>query len=98
MTAQAATTDTLTDTRPRTAALVRRLAVRLGPSALPGLVMIALTRYHLGKPTLGWDELATLTACRRSLGQIFDLAKHMDGVIAPYYLFMHFWTGAFGIS
>ena len=49
-------------------------------------------------PTLGWDENATWTASQRTPGQIVDLARHFDGVISPYYMFMHFWTAVFGDS
>jgi mannosyltransferase len=52
----------------------------------------------LYRPTVGWDENATWLASQRSVAQIADLARHIDGVISPYYLFMHYWTGVFGDS
>jgi mannosyltransferase len=60
--------------------------------------MLIVGRFRLRNPTLGWDENATWIASQRTPGQIVDLARHFDGVISPYYLFMHFWTAVFGDS
>ena len=68
------------------------------PSLVPALLMLVVGRFGLRRPTLGWDENATWIASRRTPGQIVDLARNFDGVISPYYLFMHFWTAAFGDS
>ncbi len=75
----------------------RRLA---GPLAvlIPVLVALVSGRYRIGASALGYDENATYVAATRTVGQIRDLAFTIDGVIAPYYLFMHFWTGVFGTS
>ena len=69
-----------------------------GPSVLPALLMLFVGRIGLGRPAVGWDENATWLASQRTVGQIVDLATHFDGVIAPYYMFMHFWTAVFGDS
>jgi mannosyltransferase len=68
------------------------------PAVLPALLMLLVGRIGLRRPAVGWDENATWLASRRSAGQIVDLARHFDGVISPYYMFMHFWTGVFGDS
>jgi mannosyltransferase len=68
------------------------------PAALPALLMLVVGRYKMRNPTLGWDENATWIASQRTPGQIVDLARHFDGVISPYYMFMHFWTAVFGDS
>lgn len=68
------------------------------PSVVPALLMLVVGRYRLRNPTLGWDENATWIASQRTPGQIVDLARHFDGVISPYYMFMHFWTAIFGDS
>ncbi|MET8988938.1 glycosyltransferase family 39 protein [Nonomuraea wenchangensis] len=47
-----------------------------------------------GSATLNGDELATLSAARRSLAGMWELALNIDGHFLPYYLFMHFWTMA----
>jgi mannosyltransferase len=71
---------------------------RFAPSMLPALAMLVVGRYHARNPSLGWDENATLIVSRRTLGQVFELARHTDGSITPYYLFMHFWGEVFGTS
>ncbi|MET0492122.1 MAG: glycosyltransferase family 39 protein [Actinoplanes sp.] len=68
------------------------------PSVVPGLVMLVVGAVGLSRPALGWDEHATWSAAERTPGQIMDFAGNMDGVIAPYYLFIHFWTAVFGDS
>jgi mannosyltransferase len=68
------------------------------PSVVPAVLMLIVGRWRLRNPTLGWDENATWIASRRTPGQIVDLARHFDGVISPYYMFMHFWTEVFGDS
>jgi mannosyltransferase len=83
-----------------TGSAVRRLATvpTWLPATLPAVLMLVVGRYKLRNPTLGWDENATWIASQRTPGQIADLARHFDGVISPYYLFMHFWTAVFGDS
>jgi mannosyltransferase len=71
---------------------------RFAPSVLPAVAMLVVGGYHARSPSLGWDENATLIVSQRTLGQIFELARHTDGSIAPYYLFMHFWGDLFGWS
>ncbi|MEV4179238.1 glycosyltransferase family 39 protein [Nonomuraea sp. NPDC049709] len=44
-----------------------------------------------GSATLNGDELATISSASRSLPEMFELARHIDGHFLPYYLFMHFW-------
>jgi mannosyltransferase len=79
-------------------AQARRLALTAGPAAISTTAMLFVGGYHLGRPTLGWDELATLSAAARPLPAIARLATHIDGVLTPYYSVMHFWTKAFGTS
>ena len=92
-----ATVDLPQSTAPEIAP-ARSSGLLLLPSVLPALVMLAVGGIGLTRPALGWDEHATWSAAERTPGQILDLAETMDGVIAPYYLFMHFWTAAFGDS
>lgn len=71
---------------------------RWAPALVPALLMVLVGRFRLRQPTLGWDENATWIASQRTPGQIVVLAGHFDGVISPYYMFMHFWTAVFGDS
>ena len=57
------------------------------------LLMLVVGRYQLRRPSIGWDENATVLISGRTLPQILDQAMNLDGVIAPYYAFMHFWNG-----
>ena len=68
------------------------------PVLVPVLVALVSGRYRIANSALGHDENATYSAAVRSVGEIWDLVLNIDGVIAPYYLFMHFWTGVFGTS
>ena len=68
------------------------------PTAGPGLLMLAVGLVGATTPTLSWDEIATADAARRSVGQIWHLLQHVDGVFGPYYLFMHLWTTVAGAS
>ncbi|MGI8648076.1 MAG: glycosyltransferase family 39 protein [Mycobacteriales bacterium] len=65
---------------------------------LPTLMALVIIRYGAGRPVLGWDELATLSAAPRSVGELVGLASNIDAVLTPYYLFMHFWIQLFGDS
>ncbi|MFI5931648.1 glycosyltransferase family 39 protein [Actinoplanes sp. NPDC051494] len=76
----------------------RRAGSLIHPWLVPALVMLAVATTGLTRPALGWDEHATWSAARRSPGQLIDFAGNMDGVISPYYLFMHYWTAVFGDS
>lgn len=60
--------------------------------------MLAVGSYRITSVSMDWDEGATISAAGRSVGQILGLAGHVDGVITPYYLLIHFWTAIFGDS
>ncbi|ASW55269.1 glycosyltransferase family 39 protein [Plantactinospora sp. KBS50] len=77
---------------------LRALVPVLVPALVPGLAMLVVGRYRLRNPSLGWDEHATWAVARRTVPQILHQATHLDGVIAPYYLFVHAWTAIFGDS
>ena len=88
---------------PAGAALLRgrripRPLLVLVPSVLPALLTLVAGAIGLSRPSVGWDENATWLVSGRTVGQIVEQARHFDGVISPYYLFMHFWTAAFGDS
>jgi mannosyltransferase len=60
--------------------------------------MLVVGGLSLTRVPLSWDEGATLSAVTRSPGQLVQLAKHMDAVIAPYYLVLHVLVWIFGES
>ncbi|MBB2946054.1 mannosyltransferase [Actinoplanes lutulentus] len=68
----------------------------LYPSVFPALIMLAIGSTALRRPALGWDERATWSAATRTPAEIVRMAGEIDGVIAPYYLFMHYWIEIFG--
>jgi mannosyltransferase len=70
----------------------------MAPSLVPTLLMLLVGRFRLGNPSLGWDENASWLVSQRTPTQIVDQAGHFDGVIAPYYMFLHYWTAIFGDS
>ena len=77
--------------------LLRRL--RRTPVWLPPAVLALLLGFwHLGRPLLWRDELATWSATSRSLGQLWGLLGNVDAVSGAYYLFLHAWTAVLGDS
>jgi mannosyltransferase len=66
--------------------------------AVPAGVALAVCLIAIGHRVLWQDELATLTASTRSLHDLAELARERDGVLAPYYAFMHIWIDVFGTS
>ena len=58
---------------------------------------MAVMLRHLTRQPLWYDEIATVSAARRSLGGLIHLLGHTDAVLGGYYLFMHGWT-ALGTS
>ncbi|GFJ95097.1 glycosyltransferase family 39 protein [Phytohabitans rumicis] len=71
---------------------------RAAPALFSALAMLVTGAVGLGHPALGWDENATHLVGQRSVEDILRQAGAMDGVITPYYLFMHCWTAVFGTS
>ena len=49
-------------------------------------------------PSLWADEIATISAASRPLSALWVLLQKIDMVHGTYYLFMHFWGQAFGLS
>ena len=56
---------------------------------VPSLVLLALALPPMVRQPLWYDEVATQDASRRSLGGLWRLLHHTDGVFAGYYLVMH---------
>jgi mannosyltransferase len=66
--------------------------------AVPVVVTALVVGYQAGRPDPWRDEFATWSAATRTVPEILALGRHIDGVIVPYYLFLHVWIGWFGDS
>ena len=93
--------------RHRAAHLVRRRADQPGGVCqvpgwvallVPGLVLLLVDGYGLGRVSLWRDEAYTVDAASRPLAGILALAGHTDAVNSAYYVFMHVWTAVAGSS
>lgn len=67
---------------------------RRWPPLVAGLVAVGVTLVGLSGASFSSDELATYSAARRSLGDLWILGQHIDGHFLPYYTFMHAWLEA----
>jgi mannosyltransferase len=76
---------------------VRRLTPAWVPIG-PGALAFTVTSIGLGRRQLWRDELATLTAARLPVRDLFGQWGRTDPVHVPYYLFMHGWVRLFGAS
>jgi mannosyltransferase len=64
----------------------------------PALLALLLGCWQLGGPLLWRDELASWSAARRSVGELWGLLGNVDAVSGAYYFFLHFWMELFGGS
>ncbi|GAB1694239.1 hypothetical protein KRM28CT15_60420 [Krasilnikovia sp. M28-CT-15] len=64
------------------------------PTVVTGLVVW----FRVGEAPPWRDEFASWDAAMRTVPQIIALGHHIDGVMLPYYLFLHYWVGWFGDS
>jgi len=64
----------------------------------PMLVAAAVVSWQAARPQLWRDEFATWSAVTRSPAALDRLTGHIDGVLEPYYRFLHSWIGVFGDS
>ncbi|MFD8532635.1 glycosyltransferase family 39 protein [Streptosporangium canum] len=63
------------------------------PSPAAGLAATIVAVAGSSRVSQSSDELATLSAARRSAAGLWELAQHVDGHFLPYYAFMHLWAG-----
>ncbi|GAA2862581.1 hypothetical protein GCM10010517_21590 [Streptosporangium fragile] len=80
----------VTETRAPSRPAARQPA-RIWPNAAAGIVAILVALAGSSAVSHSGDELATLSAARRGLGGLWELAQHIDGHFLPYYGFMHLW-------
>lgn len=69
--------------------------MRAGTIAFIGVLAML---WNLGTPSLWQDEAATIGASDRPLNSLFGLLTNVDAVHGLYYVFIHFWGGAFGFT
>ncbi|MDR7326513.1 MULTISPECIES: glycosyltransferase family 39 protein [Catenuloplanes] len=62
------------------------------------MVLLVTASVSITGPGFSWDEVATADIARRTPAEIWALMRHVDGVLGPYYLLMHVWTGLAGTS
>ena len=65
---------------------------------VPAAVAALVVTYRAADPVPWRDEFASWSAATRTVPQIVALGRHIDGVLVPYYLFLHFWIRWFGDS
>ena len=68
------------------------------PLLIPGIALLLVDGYGLGRLSLWRDEAYTIDAASRPLSRIFATAAHTDAVNSAYYTFMHAWMAVTGIS
>lgn len=56
---------------------------------------VALCAAGAARPSMWFDEAATISAATRSIPQLWDLIGHIDAVHGLYYLGMHGWFAVF---
>lgn len=76
----------------------RRTAVSQLSWVAPVLLAALVIGCQATRPQLWRDEFASWGVATRTVPQILELGRHIDGVTVPYYLFLHFWIGWFGGS
>ncbi|GAC50565.1 glycosyltransferase family 39 protein [Gordonia aichiensis] len=68
------------------------------PALAVGILGVFLSAMGSWRPSLWYDEAATVSAIHRPLSAMTDLLARTDAVHALYYLCMHVWTKVFGLS
>ncbi|HEX4444337.1 MAG TPA: glycosyltransferase family 39 protein [Galbitalea sp.] len=84
---------------PRPVELLRRiLGSRWGLPIVLGIFGTAVASIGSWIPSYWGDEAASVMSAERSLPSLFRMLGHVDAVHGTYYVFLHFWIGAFGAS
>ncbi|MEJ3405904.1 glycosyltransferase family 39 protein [Rathayibacter sp. YIM 133350] len=71
---------------------------RVTPAALTGALGTLVIFLGSWNPSYWGDEAASVMSAERSLPSLFRELGYIDAVHGAYYLFLHFWIGAFGAS
>jgi mannosyltransferase len=78
--------------------LRRALSSRAGLPIALGLLGTLVAATGSWIPSYWGDEAASVMSAERSLPSLFRMLGHVDAVHGTYYVFLHFWIGAFGAS
>ena len=65
-------------------------------AAACGLLTTAIGFLGMGRPSLWYDEAASLSGAGRPLATLPGLLEHVDLVHGLYYVFLHGWSAVFG--
>ena len=68
------------------------------PAVVIGAIGTAVALVSAPSPSYWGDEAASVMSAERSLPSLFAMLGRIDAVHGLYYLFLHFWIGAFGVS
>jgi mannosyltransferase len=67
-------------------------------AAVLGVIATVLSGVGIGRPSLWWDEAATISGANRSWSSWAHLVTHNDPAHPVYYAFMHVWVQVLGLS
>ncbi len=89
------TTTTLRE--PRVRVEIRRPAPSRAPWDVVGVAVLAVAVSAAGaaRPSLWFDEAATISASTRTVGELWRMVANIDAVHGLYYLLMHGWFAVF---
>lgn len=76
----------------------RRQAPGRVDAAVVGLFAAAVSAAGAARPSLWFDEAATISAATRSVPQLWGLLHNIDAVHGLYYLLMHGWFAVFPVT
>lgn len=82
----------------RGAAIVRRSADGRFDAAVVAVFAAAVSAAGAARPSLWFDEAATISAATRSVPELWRLLHNIDAVHGLYYLLMHAWFAVFPVT
>ncbi|BBY42676.1 glycosyltransferase family 39 protein [Mycolicibacterium celeriflavum] len=84
----------------RLARLERSESVRTGrlDAALVAVFAVAVSAAGAARPSLWFDEAATISASTRTIPELWRLLHNIDAVHGTYYLLMHGWFTVFPVT
>ena len=89
------TTTTLRDDRTTSATRPTEPAAKPWDAAAVAVLATAVSAAGAARPSLWFDEAATISAASRPVGELWRMAANIDAVHGLYYLLMHGWLTVF---